>query len=643
MCRKVKVMFELLVRLATAALFFGAAIAFRKPDLATAGLIGGGFAAYSGLVYWVEQKGLRNSGIAGFVAVLDAAFIAGTLAQIGELERFGFMVLAPLMWATGRFGSDAASMTPLVAATVMVSSNFIENEGFTLPIMLHTAGILLVGLLTNQAKVVLKETQVPVEITKEVRVKDAADMKAQEGYRQLKEHVQDVEKKSRRDRVAMRVYVSSSQSDEPMAATMADTMVDACETAGAAVYYYDSQQRRMVAQAYSGLVPKSVRDLSFDVPSGLGDGQLKHQLEQRFMRLRDPDSPLQIGSVLLKDKGRLLGMVVLFDKSAVGLDTAVRIAGDAAEALGPMVSADRRKEDFARRLKETEILYGVASVGLGAETPRSLVSRVLRELGETIRLDHMAVFFVEGGEAIQITSFGAANRLFEDISFAGGTGLEGWQAIDCPEVYIPDALDDDRVEKAVSMKRRVGSYLMVPLEVSGRVYGFISAATHSANGIDSAKHGTLKAIADETSQAIARIENPGEDTGGVMVPTEFYAAVRGAGNGHLVYFDVLRRDENIDKFGRPAFDHALRKLTMRLRTKLPVGGALCRRDEGDYVAFLPTLDEAIARSWSNEATAMASMIGLTTPDGRARIPLALRSKVALLRQQKNQVSAEKTA
>lgn len=631
------------MRLVVAVAIFASAITIGKPELATGGMIAGGFAVFAGIVYWIELKKLRNSGIAGFVAVLDAMFIATTLAQIGELERFGFLVLAPMMWATGRFGSDAASMTPLVAATVMVSSNFFENDGFTLPIMAHTAGILIVGLLTNHAKVVLKETQIPVEVTKEVMVPGARNTQAEEGYRQLKDHVTELEKKGRRDRVAMRVYVASNQSDEPFAATMADTLVDACEVGGIAVYSFDAHQRRMVAQTYSGLVPKALRDLAFPVPKELGDGQLKHHFEQRLLALRDPASEIQIATVLLKDKGRLLGMLAIFDKNLVKLDTGARVAADAAEALGPMVAADRRKEDFARRLKETEILYGVASVTLGAETPQSLVSRVVRELGETIRLDHMAVFFVDGEDALQISSFGASNRLFDEISFAGGLGLEGWLDIGAPELFLPDTLDDDRIDKATAIKRRVGSYLMMPLKVAGRVYGFITASTHSASGVDQAKHSTIKAIAEETSQALTRLVEPGSETGGLMTPPEFYATIRAGKNGHLVYFDILKKDENIDKFGKPAFDHGVRKLSTWLRSRLPSGGGLCRRDEGDYVVFLPTMDETEARSWANEATASASLIGLTTPDGRARIPLALRAKVALLRPQNNQVSAEKTA
>jgi hypothetical protein len=104
-----------------------------------------------------------------------------------------------------------------------------------------------------------------------------------------------------------------------------------------------------------------------------------------------------------------------------------------------------------------------------------------------------------------------------------------------------------------------------------------------------------------------------------------------------VYLEVPGREELADTYGRPAVEHAVRRLAVRLRTELPQGATLTRRNEGDYVAYIPSSDEDYVRRWANSATALASLIALRTPDGRTRIPLALRAKTAPMDQQLHRI------
>jgi hypothetical protein len=55
---------------------------------------------------------------------------------------------------------------------------------------------------------------------------------------------------------------------------------------------------------------------------------------------------------------------------------------------------------------------------------------------------------------------------------------------------------------------------------------------------------------------------------------------------------------------------------------------MTRRNEGDYVVFIPSTDSEFVRRWANDAATLASLVGVRTPDGSTRIPLALRAKVA---------------
>ena len=117
---------------------------------------------------------------------------------------------------------------------------------------------------------------------------------------------------------------------------------------------------------------------------------------------------------------------------------------------------------------------------------------------------------------------------------------------------------------------------------------------------------------------------------GLCTPKEFQEAVGQHPFGCLVYLEPIRLDELIATFGKPALDHAARTLAHRLLSQLPAGGLLCRRPEGDLVAYLRDVEETFARSWANEATTLASMAPLKTPDGRVRVPYGIRAKVARL-------------
>lgn len=135
-------------------------------------------------------------------------------------------------------------------------------------------------------------------------------------------------------------------------------------------------------------------------------------------------------------------------------------------------------------------------------------------------------------------------------------------------------------------------------------------------------------VAAEMHQALLRIQSQPASASGLTLPSEFHALVEEGNEGCLVYLEPLRKEETLARYGAPAFEIALRQLALRLRSKLPAGGALCRRSAGDYIAYLPHLQEQAARNWANEAAATASLIGIAIEEGRKRVPLAVRAKVA---------------
>ncbi|MBS1707128.1 MAG: GAF domain-containing protein [Armatimonadetes bacterium] len=635
---------ELALRCCVVLAAFGVSLGTGKPDFDfawKAGLLG---LAYSGLLYMVEKKGFRNGGVSGFAAVADAAWIAANLSNAHVLQHYGFLVLAPMLWAAGRYEAEAASMAPLVASTIMVGSNLFGGEGFTVPVMMHTIGVLVVGLLGQQTRIVVQEKEVFITAEaageKTKTPSDNGELRAT--YRALRQHTDELQRRHRKDQAMVKLFDSVNRSGENPFQGLADAAKEGSGAEGVVVFGAADGGRRLVAEAATGKFPVGSAETHFDLPAGLSDAQARHQFEKRFNAIKAENDGTQVGTALLKRNGRVVGMVALFHQSMKGLEAALQVVADAADSMAHLLAGQRERDAEKRRLRETELLYTVATTAQGSESKQNLVSRVVRELGEVLRLDHLAVNFLEGAEAVPVALRGLPVRPVDSMSFAYGPGVGGWLKLGGPEVVMTDALADDRFPKTEAVKKRIGSVAVVPIQFGEEPYGFMTAATHRVGGLDNARIESLRIVCAELGHALARHEQGGRDPEGLMTPKEFQECLKGMGNGCLVYLDVPRREELIETYGKPAYDMAVRKFAMRMRAKLPTGSGLCRRDEGDYVVALRDVAEPFARSWANDAAATASMVALTTPDGRARIPLALRAKVAAFGPQKHLIS-EKTS
>ena len=94
---------ELALRCCVALAAFAVSIATGEPSFDftwKAALLG---ISYSGLLYMVEKKGFRNPGVAGFAAVIDAAWITPPCSATPRSvpQHYGFFDVAPMLWAVG--------------------------------------------------------------------------------------------------------------------------------------------------------------------------------------------------------------------------------------------------------------------------------------------------------------------------------------------------------------------------------------------------------------------------------------------------------------------------------------------------------------------------------------------------------------
>jgi len=589
-------------------------------------------AAHGAILFVLDVRGRRNPGVAGAAAAVDAALLAVVLGAIGRLEDFGFLVLAPAAYATVRFGIHAAAVAPLAAAALLGPGLAAARAEPSPKLLVQALAVLAVGLLLNQRRVSESAAFFPIPAAPpdEDGEEPSALLELRESYRQLKDQYRNLEVRARRDRLVRTLAEAEPAPGQSAGVALAERLRSVADCRSVTLYTLSQDGTRMVVQAVSGAPGGSLAERAVSVDVRDSAAAMKDKLHRALRSAFVDDEPPPMANVLLLERGRVVGMVHATAETEEALERAQIALEDAAPYLARRLSEDRRRAAFERRLRETELLYELSSTMSGSSTPNVAAARLVRELFPVLGVDHLSIHWVEDGEQYTASQAGARLRFLDAMSFAGGPGLAGWLAIGAPELAIFDTGEDARCDATEFLKRRVRSCCVVPIADGERLIGFVCAASHRTGGIQESQVRCLRALALELGRAVSRMVRGRSEPEGLMTPAEFRRAAAQCPEGAFVHLETLRQDALVEAFGRPAIEHALRKLAVRIRSRLPSGGAVCRRDEMDFVVLLPGLSESAATQWANEAATHASIIGLRTPDGSARIPLAVRARVAPL-------------
>lgn len=627
-------MVELIVRFVWATGILAASFLQGMPPLEWSWRLALALAAYSGVAFWLQSRGKLNAGFAGLVAILDSAVIAILLGLSGTLDHYGFFVLAPCAFAAAKYGANAAAMAPLATSFLLAAANLGPGEVNHTMLLVQALGILAVGLLLNLGQVVItveEKIEVPVPAAMRPAPTEDSDKKfrvLRENYRELREHTLKLEKAAKRDSLLASLVTIWQDRSDTLITRLASKLRELGECEGIAIYTPASMADTLVVRACVGEAPRDVDNRSVEISGVHNDSLLKRRVENLFEALREADRSAQrAGTVVLRDNGRVLGVISVIDRDAEVIHDAV---GLFERLLTPLVSVLRHERDQSqqdRRMRQAELLYAVSAVTTGADTPSNLAARVVRDVWDTIPLDHLSTIILDDNDGITAARQGSTGTILETLKFPEGLGLDGWIKSGAPEVIIFDTGEDIRVDRTEALKRRVGSFVLLPMLFGMKPYGCVVAATHQAGGIDTTEIDYLRTITAEMTQAMARLEETDTIGQGIMTPGEFMRSVEGT-PGSFVLIEPLKREELEQEFGRPAIEMMMRSITRRIRQRLPVTGRMCRRTEGDFIVFLPNVSEDYCRSWANDAIAHVSLMGLTTPDGRRKIPMAMRAKVS---------------
>jgi hypothetical protein len=623
-------MVELVVRLCLIATATAAGFFLPGADSNLSLRVGLILAAATGFGYLLRLRGLRTNQVSLVLTALEIAGIAAWLASAGEITHYGFIVLAPILWAVTREDVEASAIAPISGALLIAANMLAGHLPMFAPALLVQSGIvvgigmMLVFLPKPQPQLITK-FELPDRMTAPLTVAGDDYLQIRESYRALRERFRELEIRSDRDRLVVRLFELRGLPPRSAFPRLAEVLAEVTGADAAAIYG--------VAQSTEALV---IRGSTTDFPDELAEKALviDPSMAHRDVRLRldaatraVPSAEVRdFANVLLIDEDRVVGLICVASSDAESLRLCREKAEEAAPFVALFLREEQERDRNEQRLRHSEMLYTIATLGAGATTPEALAQRVIKELSEIIPVDGLAIHGL-ASEADVLAAEGANLALIDSLNFDLGTGLRGWIKTGAPEVVMFDARNDERCPSDTPLRRRIGSYCQIALHGKKGPVGFLSAATHQIGGIDEFQVETIRVVAAELSRALALLDITERREEG-LIPAEDFRRLVAERAGCLIVLEVLHREQIGLVYGRPAVETATRKLQTRLRAQLPPGGVLCPRPEGDYLVFLEGVAEPFAVSWANDAAATASMIGMPRLDGTGSGPLALRAKVA---------------
>ena len=496
-------------------------------------------------------------------------------------------------------------------------------QGEISPFPIIAAGLAALLAVLGQSKPLIVQIPVAGDAKADEEKEDEVLLELRMAFRKLREAYRDLERDTRKDRLFAGLGEARLNDVGTPFERIAERLRKLSGADGLALYTVAQYEDLFVVRAAVGDLPASQGVQNLEVRAKQAAGVVREQADVLLSAMRGGEPGT---NVPLLHEGRVVGVLAASMKDPN--NSATEVLEQAAPWVAALVVDQARRESVERRLKETELLYGLATGTDGATGRADMAARAVRDLKEITGADHVSISLIDGAQLTRLAGEGIEAPILEAMSFAHGPGVAGWLGVGSPELVLADVRGDARCASEGALRARIGSFVAIPLTILGEIGAVLLAATSRVGGLDVPQIEALRAAGAELGRRFGRPLPVGEDSDGLMLPTEF--ATRLLRGGALVTLEPLRLDAHEASFGKPAIAHALRTLSHRVKARLPEGAAACRTGEGQILVWLPSAKESEAISWANEMAAVASMIGLRTPDGTRRIPIALRAKAALL-------------
>jgi GAF domain-containing protein len=637
-------MVELSVRLVLAGLMVFIAGVTGVPPFMAILQLAGLQCAMGVFTFTLDRKNLRLPAISGLIACADALMIEFALASVVKspaLITFGFLAFAPIVLSAARFNANPFLMAPVASAGLVVAH--MANNGWhfaSTNILGVAATFLIVGCLVKPISKsapadIYEIDETPSEPTydlAQLQLIEIHNAELRSNYRQLKDAYRDLDRKSRKDRVAAILAEANGVANQSGFFFLCEKIAEATGAAGVLLYTVANASDQFVIKGAAGELNESQLTESLHINAKQSLALVCEQADMLSLTL-EPEKPS--ANVVLQHEGKVIGILTITGRDKDQLFEAQESIQTCTALVASLLVEAQRRDGMMRRLTEVEVLYAVVSNAEGACTKTEIAARIARDFQEVLQIEHLSISAVEEEESRVLALEGRELNLLGSMKFDNGGGLIGWLNSGSQEILISDARSCSLLPSEAIVRNRIGSYVIIPIACENGPIGYITAASGRVAGIDSTEIATLRSAAAELSRLFARPDDHESIDNGLLSPRKFVEAV-GKAEGVMVTLIPLQYKEYERKFGKPAIAHAMRTLGLRIRPHVPVGSLMCKHPDGLIMVYLLGGEKESAVAWANELVAKGIGADLKTPDGSAKMPLQLRAKVASLSPQFNQ-------
>lgn len=494
---------------------------------------------------------------AAWLSTFDVAALAVVLADAKLLETLGWLTLIPLTDAVIRHKSSGLRLGAISGGVLLLAHMALVGGEPAWMLYAQMGGVYALGWTLHRLHIErgLKPLEEPVIVDPD------GFFALRENFRKMRDAYKQIEQRHQIDRLNASLLQTRLAPAPQVAGKLALSLRSELDAEAVMIAGFRSDEKLEILASNGNL---GFEHLSLEIARGRGRrealeaamlNQLTEEQREGLTYATWPTSETPKGVVLVRSAH----------------DVSTRLE-QAAPLVGDIVDSAAQSAQQIVQLQRIELLFAISRAARSALGPESLAQRYVDLVGPWFGFDHLSVHLVDP-EGDRVLAFGGPSTwLIDHLQFAAGTGVLGWLADGHPMLIQPDATNDALIDRAESLRQRIGAYLIIPLRDANGCYGFLQAVNHEARMVNSDTLELLRRTLDELGFGL-RMQG-----------------VKSATWGSLIVLEPTRE----------LTDREIESISRRIQGSLPEGGVLRWNSMQGFIALLPKMDDRFLTRWAGQ-------------------------------------------